>query len=243
MHLTASVAKIDKDMHASLQHQPMRSNAAEDHFHTTACAGHATDALRIRTVAKGANLRCSYWLAALIISTGLSAALAAGGAVYTRAMFMAGLKEGGFVLIKLAERSEKTQQSVSVPANLLLGAIHMQYGLDYDDAGNAHAMEIALAAKDRTFRFTKKAAYENVKPAYTREQLAEVRKKLSRLTPAELRRQLHDPYGEIHGIYARPSGQSYHDAVAHVLLESGIPVMADNRTDMLMPLEGNHATH
>jgi len=51
-----------------------------------------------------------------------------------------------------------------------------------------------------------------------------------------MKEQLSNPYGEIHDIYARPSGHSYHDTVAHVLLENGILVGADDRTDMLMPL-------
>jgi hypothetical protein len=145
----------------------------------------------------------------------------------------------GFVLVNVRGPSGKLEESVCVSANLLLGAIHMQCRLGYDDAGNARALNIALEAKNRTFTFTRKDAYDNVKPGYTREQLVEVRKRLSGLTRSQMKKQLSDPYGEIHGIYARPSGHIYHDAVAHFLLENGILVGANDRTDMLMPLETN----
>lgn len=174
------------------------------------------------------------WVSCILLITTLS--LGAANTVYSYRMFSEALHHGGFVLVNLREPSGKLQESVCVPANLLLGAIHLQDGLGYDKAANARALNLALGAKNRTFTFTRKDAYENVKPAYTRQQLTEVHKRMSGLTRTQMKEQLSNPYGEIHDIYARPSGHSYHDTVAHVLLENGILVGADDRTDMLMPL-------
>jgi hypothetical protein len=160
----------------------------------------------------------------------------AAGSRYNHQLFVDALMHDGYVLVNVRGCSGSDLRTVCVPAKLFLGAIHLQYELDYDQAGNNRTMQLASTSKNRTFSFTKPDACKNIEPEYTPEQLNQVRTRLAKLTRTQMEQQLEQAHSELHGIYATPGHQVYHDAVAHVLLENGIAVGADDRTDMLMPL-------
>jgi hypothetical protein len=181
--------------------------------------------------------RCR-WLVALTIWVSLSAAVAAGNDLYTKAMFAEGLKQGGFVLITLRDARDGSQRRVCTLEAFFLGAIHTQRRIDHDESGLNRAEQVALRHWDEPFLFANPKAFNNVKPTYTLAQLAEIRERLSKYDRSSLSKQLDDPYGAIHDIYTHPYRESYRDAVAHVLLENGILVGVDDRTPALRPGRG-----
>jgi hypothetical protein len=179
----------------------------------------------------------AFCLLGLVILAMRSAALCAADH-YTNAMFVRALEHGGFVLIRLEQpQAGGAQHEVCVPEAGLIGAIHIQYHLDYDQAGRERARQIALASKSRTFSFTNSKAFDVVKPLYTSRQLADIRKQLAKFSNRQLVSQLQVIRSKIHDLYSRAGGDSYRDAVAHVLLERGILVNEDDRSGRLYAVE------
>ena len=152
-------------------------------------------------------------------------------------MFAKGLEKGGFVFITLHDSKTASDHRVCVFENMLLGAIHMQHHLDFDERGRNNAEQLALKFWNQPFVFSDPKAFRNVKPEYTPQQVDEIRKQLSKYDRRMLSKQLDDPYGAIHDLYTHPYRESHRDAVAHVLLENGIAVGVDDRTPMLLPLD------
>lgn len=155
---------------------------------------------------------------------------------YTKAMFVAGLNKGGFVLITLINHEDGSQRQVCALEAGLLGAIHLQQNIDYDERGRQRAEQIALRHWNQPFSFTNSEAFNAVKASYTASQLAEVRERLSKYDKSALSKQLDDPSSPVHEMYSHPYRESYRDAVAHVLLENGILVGVDDRTPALILL-------
>jgi len=152
-------------------------------------------------------------------------------------MFVEGLSKAGFVLITLSDPKDGSKRRISALEASLLGAIHTQYHIDYDESGRKRAEQIAVTRWDEPFTFANPKAFNNVKASYTPDQLKRVRTQLSKYDKSALSKQLNDPYGTIHDIYTNPYRESYRDAVAQVLLENGILVGVDDRTPLLRPLE------
>ncbi len=119
---------------------------------------------------------------------------------------MEGLNKGGFVLITLRNPKDGSQRQVCALEAGLLGAIHIQQNIEYDESGRKRAEQIALRRWNQPFSFANPEAFNAVKAGYTASQLAEAYR------------------------------ESYRDAVAHVLLENGILVGVDDRTPALIPL-------
>lgn len=137
-----------------------------------------------------------------------------------------------FVLVTLRNSRTGAERVVCMPANWLEGAIHMQYHLNYDLAGQRRQYEIAITTPNRTFAFRNRQAIQNVPTRYTHQQLASTRRLLSGLSDAQLRAGVEREDSEVTKIYRRiyPKGRGFwqsdklRDAVAHVLLERGILV-------------------
>ncbi len=177
-------------------------------------------------------------VAAIFVTSVLFATLSLAVAVpYTKAMFVEGLNKGGFVLITLRDPRGGSQRSVATLEAGLLGAIHLQQHIDYDENGRQRVEEIALKQWNQPFTFTNSKAFNAVKPSYTASQLDEIRSQLSKYDRAALQKELDDPDGAIHRLYTHPYRESYRDAVAHVLLENGVLVGVDDRTPTLRPLD------
>jgi hypothetical protein len=150
-------------------------------------------------------------------------------------MFKRALEHEELVLIRLTSVPDCFEYEICTSAAGLLGAIHLQYNLDFDDAGRNRALQIALANKQRLFTFRNKRAFDTIKPEYTCPQLAEVRRALGKSSRSELKRQLNVSGSRLHSLYMLPSRFVFRDAVAHALLERGIAVGLDDLTAKLAP--------
>lgn len=70
--------------------------------------------------------------------------------------------EARFVLITVTDRNSGLTKTGCTSSNGLLGAIHREYGLGYDDQSMRVAVEKALAKPLRQFSFSKADALANV---------------------------------------------------------------------------------
>ena|SRR5215471_1127945 len=150
--------------------------------------------------------------------------------LYTDAMYReAILKESTaplYVLFTLGDAKTGSKRVVCTTANFLLGAIHVEYHLDYDDTGLKRGYAIALRQPGHCFSFANRKALENIAGGDTPEMIAKIRQQFGALSDAQLRKavennqfddwcQAHQPRGKFENCQA---------AAAHLLLERGILV-------------------
>ncbi len=184
-------------------------------------------------------------LAVLLLTC--ASALASSG--YTREMFRTAMAKDNmavsgsmslsplYVLVTLRDPKTHQEREVCTLASFLTGAIIEEHHLDYDNAGERKAFDIAMSTPNRVFEFKSRKARENVAPIYTPQQLEHVRQLLRGRSRAQLRREAPiDPFKEpnqqsyVVRIYRREIGKkfwssdAYMVAVAHALLERGILV-------------------
>ena len=69
-----------------------------------------------------------------------------------------------YVLITVVDSRTGTNRVVCTEAPSLLGAIHQEHELAYNEKGERKAMSLALAQRDRTFKFSNPEAIKNVQP-------------------------------------------------------------------------------
>jgi len=158
------------------------------------------------------------------------AAMAQSG--YTDDMYRRGLANQSsaplFVLVTLVDTKSGSERTACVDAPFLLGSIHIEHQLAYDDAGISKAMTIALNQPNRRFTFKQAKARANVEPAYGPEIADSMREKLMGKSDAQLREGLEIYKGELHLLYRYPGGLKTESgnlhAVCQVLLERGILV-------------------
>jgi hypothetical protein len=158
--------------------------------------------------------------------------------MFRRAMFKDNLAVSGvmglsslYVLITLRDR-DGDDRIICTGSNFLYGAIHTQYRLPYDTAGERRAFDIAMSAPQRVFAFTNRRAVANVTPNYTPQQVARVRERLAQKNRARLRAEVDPEESDVTHIYRRIyphhrglwQSDELRDAVAHVLLERGVLV-------------------
>lgn len=168
---------------------------------------------------------CSVWLFALVAASVIANP---GGVVQSQTSFEAAVANAStapsYVLITVVDDGLKTQRSTCTTVNLLLGAIHREYGLEYDAKGVAAAKRIALANQSHVFHFSKAEALKNVPSYFTDDDLRSVRSKLATLTVEQLRDGF-STSGTLHSIYQDQPGErhrAYRDAAACVLIERGL---------------------
>jgi hypothetical protein len=136
-----------------------------------------------------------------------------------------------YVLITLRDRGGH-DRIICTGSNFLYGAIHTQYRLPYDAAGERRAFDIAMSAPQRVFTFTNRRAVANVTPNYTPQQVARVHERLAQKNRARLRAEVDPEESDVTHIYRRIyphhrglwQSDALRDAVAHVLLERGVLV-------------------
>ena len=165
------------------------------------------------------------------------ASLLAHAGSYSQSMFRAALTNTStspdYVLIKIRGPDDQTERTVCTTANLFLGALHREYDLGYTEADEKRALEIALKQPERSFKFRKKAAIDNLADYETPEALADVREQFAGKKDSELldRRFIHS----ITNKRADARHTAYRDAVAHALLERGIGCRQGCESDELFP--------
>ena len=139
-----------------------------------------------------------------------------------------------YVLVTFRDPKTHPGARGSTLASFLTGAIIEEHHLDYDNAGERKAFDIAVSTPNRVFEFKSRKARENVAPIYTPQQLEHVRQLLRGRSRAQLRREAPiDPFKEpnqqsyVVKIYRHEIGRkfwssdAYMVAVAHALLERG----------------------
>ena len=158
---------------------------------------------------------------------------------YTDAMYRKAVLDGStsplYVLFTLRDSKTGADRVVCTGGNFLVGAIHMEYHLDYDAAGEKRGFDIALRQPGHRFTFKSRKALKNINSGYTPEMLAEARRRLSSMTTPQLRRAA--DAGRIDELCHRGRDVAVWDAwqaaMAHVLLEHGILVGSADRTGLL----------
>jgi hypothetical protein len=146
-----------------------------------------------------------------------------------------------YVLITICDRHTRADRIVCAPANLFSGAIHTEYHLPYDTAGQRKEFEIAMSQPGRRFCFRRARAANAVEPAYSPATLAEVRRRLANKSRGQLRKEANEDGTEVTGIYRRIyrgrrglwQSNELRDAVAHILLERGVLVGSEHLTGAL----------
>jgi hypothetical protein len=173
-----------------------------------------------------------------------TASMAFAASHYTNRMFRRALDDSStspfYVLFTLNDPVTHTRRDVATTSNLLLGAIHFEYHIDFDGPGVTKAARIAASQPRHEFTFRSRRAANNVHPYYSEAVLAEVRQLLAPRSNAQLIEDgmLHTehPHYRLAEAYAkkdRKSFAAYRDATAHVLLERGILVGMDDISGML----------
>jgi hypothetical protein len=129
-----------------------------------------------------------------------------------------------YVLITVVDDRSKSQRLTCTTSNLLMGAIHREYRLGYDEKGETEAERIALANRDHVFHFSKSKALKNIPISFSESDLRVIRSKLAPLSIEQLRSGFSST-GELHSIYQVTPWrrhQAYRDATACVLIERGL---------------------
>jgi hypothetical protein len=148
---------------------------------------------------------------------------------YTDAMYRKAIVEQStaplYVLFRVHDPKTGQDKVMCTTTNLFMGAIHMEYGLDYDSVGEKRGLTIALQQPGHRFTFKKRKALRNLESADTPQILAEARQHLKNMSDMQIRQlvtnQRLDSWCE-----RVPKGQwsNCQAAIAHVLLERGMLV-------------------
>ena len=149
--------------------------------------------------------------------------------MFRRAMARDNLAVSGFfstsalyVLITVCDRRSGADRTVCVTSNLLSGAIHMEYHLPNDIAGDRKEFEIAMNQPNGRFCFRTSRAANNIWVGSSPATLAEVRRRLAGKSRVELRAEVDRQWTFNETPWWHT--QKYQSAVAQVLLERGILV-------------------
>jgi hypothetical protein len=145
-----------------------------------------------------------------------------------------------YLLFTLHDPKTGADRVVCAPGIGLVGAIHFEHHLDFDEISRKAARRIALSQLRHRFVFSNRKALHTVRPYYSEKVLTEVRQLLARKSNSQL---IHEgtlytahPQYTLDDVYAKRSRrdrEAYQDATAHVLLERGILVGSDDRTGLL----------
>jgi hypothetical protein len=129
-----------------------------------------------------------------------------------------------YVMVTIADANTGLERQTCTTANLLAGAIDLEYELTHDDAGRKQALALALSNTSHRFVFTKQAALNNVSIEFTPQDLEHIRTWLAPVSNQDLMAGA-QPWTSRDTPYA---GRGYRSAVACVLIERGLsPYMAD----------------
>jgi len=140
-----------------------------------------------------------------------------------------------YVSIAVIDARSGTTRSTCTTANLLLGAIHREYGFAFDRVGTSSTEQVALSNLTHTFRFAQPQALANIQFNFSDADLASIREKLQNFTVPELREGF-STFGKLHSVYRVGSLErhnAYRDAAACVLIERGLSPRVGDRSDQI----------
>jgi hypothetical protein len=112
------------------------------------------------------------------------------------------------------------KEKICTQAGFLLGAIHIEYEIPYDELNTKRVEKIALNNSDLTFTFKKKESQNNIRKRYTLEILNEVKEDFKDISTENILNGNHsfEKYLEAKG----KNYYQYRDAVGYLLLERDI---------------------
>jgi hypothetical protein len=155
---------------------------------------------------------------------------ASGASKYTDRMFRKAVVEDStspfYLLFTLHDPKTGADRVICTVGNGLVGAIHFEHHLDFDEAGQKTARQIALTTPGHRFTFTSRKALHTVRPYYSERVLDEVRLLVARLSPAQLKRL--NPLSGIYNKKDQDAYNAYREATAHAMLERGVLVYMDD---------------
>ena len=133
-----------------------------------------------------------------------------------------------YVLITVVDDTTGQTKTGCTTANLLLGAIHMEYGLPYDQAAVASAEDMALANSRHVFHFSKADALNNVAFHYSPQDMEAAHQLIQPLSDE----QLHKAFSQRGELQAM--SWATRDARACALIERGLWVRVADMTGSLL---------
>lgn len=176
------------------------------------------------------------WILLLLFCT---CATAIAESKYTERMYREAVDDGGtsplYLLFTLHDNKTGRDRLVCTLGTGLIGAIHFEFRLDYDEAGRKRALEIALRQPGHRFSFKSRRALRTVEPRYTSEMLAAARERFAQMSHAQLRRFVdkEDVDELCHRTTKRPEWDDCQAATAYAILERGVLVGSADRTGLL----------
>jgi len=156
---------------------------------------------------------------------------------YNNAMFVRAMQNDSvspdYVLVTVFDVRHRKARVVCVETVELERALHVEFGIPYDEPGVRRVQELALKQSDMVFRLSKADALRSVRPLYSEADVDSVRSLIvgrpdSDLLDIDFVRSLYINYP--------PKKQwRYKTAVAHALLERGISCRRGDAAPVLFP--------
>jgi hypothetical protein len=134
------------------------------------------------------KFRTIFFLGALISAITVATGIA--GSSYSEGMYRRAILDGDstsplYLLFTLHDAKTGKERVVCALGSGLVGAIHFEQHLDFDDASHKKAKAIALSHPHR-FSFSDRKALSTVEPFYSESMLAEFRSRLAKMSRAQL---------------------------------------------------------
>jgi hypothetical protein len=175
----------------------------------------------------------------VILLLAMSVATSFAESRYTDAMYRKAIIDESiaplYVLFTFHDAKTGQDRVICTLGNLLVGAIHMEYHLDYDRAGEKRGLAIAVNQPGHRFTFKNSKALRNIESLYTSEMLNQAQHYLGTMSDAQARRSVDN--GQLdnwcHNRLPQQQWDNCQAAIAHVLLERGILVGQGDRAPEL----------
>ena len=132
-----------------------------------------------------------------------------------------------FVLITVVDDSTGVSRAVCTEAPFLLGAIHIERRIPYNDRGSRRVQKIALSTRGHIFHFSNPNALANIPIPYSDSLLLAARGWVEAFAKDQLVADLVTEPSPVHKFYRSRKGDdrlAYKLALAHALLERGLVV-------------------
>ncbi|HEV3244680.1 MAG TPA: hypothetical protein VGZ31_09745 [Chthoniobacterales bacterium] len=172
----------------------------------------------------------------------MSVATALAGSSYSEDMYRKAIRDNEttspfYLLFTFHDVKTGKDRIVCTLSTGLLGAIHFEQHLDFDDASHKKAVAIALCQPHR-FGFGNRKALYTVEPRYSEEMLTDFRARLAKMSRSELVAALErHELDQLCRIGPTSGWDTQQEALAHALLERGILVRQDDRSGGLFVVE------